>query len=981
MTSYEPPTSNLAIFDSAVFQTDNEPLTIAEANKRYLKFPVAQGNETLINATLLGDLTFNDATSISSANMTVVDLNYVSNPLDLTSTNLYNTRFRILTGAGGWDIYIPSTILKPINRDSYFIIENTTTLRAELRLTDTVAGIGNTSTTYFTGKYGSYTTNGSVFENSLLEIAPQSTYVIFIGQTNMFVQQRMSEFPVFRQAYAVIPSVLTTYEKPNYFDTIIEITVGTGTNSGLNLPDARSSISPYSFDRQIKVSNYHTSPLRLGTNSAVNLFGGKYGNSDAEISLPPNTSYVCLSNGTTWEINERSGDNITYQSLNLDLSTTLDYALHYNLLGATHNISATIGGIILYPNPSDAKSNRTTSIIRNVGTTGINIQILGGAFAGKYGRGVLSTVYPLPPNSWIQLYSDGTNYRVDERSIAPTSFNTSAGQTDISLYNYFTDSDFALNPYLDNLTVTIANPTLIPNQTYQITNSSDANRLIITPAGARGFVGLFGSQTTTLNVPVKSTVYLVSNGTDWVVNNRSDNFSFFINPASTTFNWTTDLQYLDSESTFTPPVSSLNPSTFITATAKIMDSATPTAGNLGYIFDITTPSANTISAGSVLSFDNFITNYTIRGQISGATVGGAGKYLFNSFNSTGGTFPACRIRPTGATLTTGTYTQTANQTTFYNTAVFATGVPSAGMTISQANDTADTLPSVPFFVINQNSGTTWNVTQGTNTTFSTATTYFGTASAQVLIPQPSTSNLGRTFKVINQSNNPVNITTSTATNVFGGKYAQIYASVFATPNGTTVNGFGHLLRAGDTVILKSNGTSWETQEGTSFSGTRTFTNFTPTASNATDNTKTKCVLYPLDQTFSNLTGFTVVSLSGIFYLCNSYRFPITINITATVVWASSTAVTASNFPIRQLFLEQGTMDTKGFSPVAVNTTPVPCQLTAGLFVPTASLTLQQTVSGIFTIKAGDSIILQNSKVNGLGAETINSIILSVARVG
>ena len=334
------------------------------------------------------------------------------------------------------------------------------------------------------------------------------------------------------------------------------------------------------------------------------------------------------------------------------------------------------------------------------------------------------------------------------------------------------------------------------------------------------------------------------------------------------------------------------------------------------------------------------------------------------------------------TITTVNYTQTNNQTSFYNTAVF-TGTPTDGMTVSQSN-TSSTIPSVPFFVINQNSGTTWNVTMGTTTEITTAVNYYATSSQQVLIPQPSTSNRGRIIKITNTSYNPVNITTSSKTNVFGGKYAQIYSTVPTAPTGATLDGFSHLLRAGDTVILKSSGAIWETQEGTSITGVKTFTNNNPTATDKDDRTKKQITLYPLDQTFSNLTGLVLCrnnNSPNFFYLGNTYKYSITVFITATVVWASTT-ISNSTPPLRLLYLDQGTMDTNGTVISAVNTSPISCLLTNGNFVPTTGVTTQQTVSGTFTLRSGDSVILMNAKINGIATEeNITSVTLSVVRTG
>jgi hypothetical protein len=59
MASYQPPTEDLAIFNPTVFLPDENPLTIGEASKYFLRFPNAQGTENLLNTTVSGDLTVN----------------------------------------------------------------------------------------------------------------------------------------------------------------------------------------------------------------------------------------------------------------------------------------------------------------------------------------------------------------------------------------------------------------------------------------------------------------------------------------------------------------------------------------------------------------------------------------------------------------------------------------------------------------------------------------------------------------------------------------------------------------------------------------------------------------------------------------------------------------------------------------------------------------------------------------------------------
>lgn len=46
MSNYLPPIEDLPIFDTSVFQANNEPITFTQATKEFLRYPVAQGSET-----------------------------------------------------------------------------------------------------------------------------------------------------------------------------------------------------------------------------------------------------------------------------------------------------------------------------------------------------------------------------------------------------------------------------------------------------------------------------------------------------------------------------------------------------------------------------------------------------------------------------------------------------------------------------------------------------------------------------------------------------------------------------------------------------------------------------------------------------------------------------------------------------------------------------------------------------------------------
>lgn len=66
MATYEPPTENLPIFDPVVFLSGDEPLTYNIAVKKFLKYPNAQGEETLQAINVNGIAEFNSTAEFNN---------------------------------------------------------------------------------------------------------------------------------------------------------------------------------------------------------------------------------------------------------------------------------------------------------------------------------------------------------------------------------------------------------------------------------------------------------------------------------------------------------------------------------------------------------------------------------------------------------------------------------------------------------------------------------------------------------------------------------------------------------------------------------------------------------------------------------------------------------------------------------------------------------------------------------------------------
>ena len=100
MSAYNPPIENVPIFDSALFSdTNSDTLTIPIADKRYLRFPIGQGQETIPSLIVSGTTTLNGSVAVN--NNSAITLNGNSNIQQTASTtanNLTETLFETSFG-------------------------------------------------------------------------------------------------------------------------------------------------------------------------------------------------------------------------------------------------------------------------------------------------------------------------------------------------------------------------------------------------------------------------------------------------------------------------------------------------------------------------------------------------------------------------------------------------------------------------------------------------------------------------------------------------------------------------------------------------------------------------------------------------------------------------------------------------------------------------------------------------------------------
>lgn len=97
MAAYTPPTEILPIFDDFVFLENNKPMTYNTAVKKFLRFPIAQGDETLQGITVNGISNFKNKIiqTVGTGNVQVGD----SSTYGSLTTGQYNVSMGKLVGA------------------------------------------------------------------------------------------------------------------------------------------------------------------------------------------------------------------------------------------------------------------------------------------------------------------------------------------------------------------------------------------------------------------------------------------------------------------------------------------------------------------------------------------------------------------------------------------------------------------------------------------------------------------------------------------------------------------------------------------------------------------------------------------------------------------------------------------------------------------------------------------------------------------
>jgi hypothetical protein len=280
----------------------------------------------------------------------------------------------------------------------------------------------------FGGLYGTQTANYIIYPNTQITIQP--------NQTNLGYDILTRDLATIT-LYQTYTGATITYDF-NQIDSVINLSGSVATT--INLPDPRLSVNNIT-GRSIQMFNNGSAVLSISATNGN--FTGSYGSSASTISLQDNTWYKFTSNGTTWDINERSS-NITF---NQALTGGADFSNVYAYTDATLRITSSAGAFtVIIPSPTTQQVHATTSKFVNNSIYTLTLSIGAGTFTGKYGSGASTLL--VAPNTFVEYYSDGANYYVEDRTASPV-FNRyleANGSILASTMTSYLDGILTLNP-------------------------------------------------------------------------------------------------------------------------------------------------------------------------------------------------------------------------------------------------------------------------------------------------------------------------------------------------------------------------------------------------------------------------------------------------------------------------------------------------------------------------------------------------------
>lgn len=757
-----------------------------------------------------------------------------------------------------------------------------------------------------------------------------------------------------------------------FFNSVVNINTTTGATV-LNLlnPSLTGTNAIYT-GATTQIFNNTGNNITLTRGSGTGTFQGQYGNSGSTLTMPNNTWVTVVYDGTNYQINERSENPVYTQSY----STSQDYSSRLNFTNATIrlNPSNATPQVVTLPSATSARVHNTTIKLINISSNNEVLQADSGGsvlFSGKYGNG--QNLIDLLANTWVEVYSNGTAWIIQDRSSNWTHNLSLTGNTDLS-------SSYQFN----NCTIRLASTgafTFWPPQATNTNSVGTTTKIIntsnydLTLTSATNFLGKFGSGLTTQPLPQNSWVEIYSNGSNWLVQDKTVNAIYYLNPGNTALNWATNNSYFNGIITLLPPDQGT------TGTALL-----GTASQSGNVLTVQTLNSGTLSAGSVITINS--QRMFIYGQLTTTGgVGSAGTYAV-SVNQTVGAGTAFTGFTNNANVMIGTFTATGRDnittnipTGTINTIAAGGNNINAGTVISGAGIWNNATYA---YILNDGGAGggigTYNISNA-NIGNITNQTYFATSAQRINLPDPSISNRGLRLRFQNQSYMCINITTVTTNPLFGGLYGQQNInSPLTTTSVATADG-RYLLRPQQTVVLESDGSLWNAIEGTTFGGTKLFGSSLTSTTSATNNVFTNIsTMKVTTMNESNLYGVGIGN-NGMIY--NQTNNPLVLSITVYVAFNNPVDTTGTALPTRFVRILRTNTTTNNLvtptNPVIFSITAPVITVASPNFSPSAT-TINCSGTTTFTLLPTEGFLLGIAKSGGTSAESTPDVRVEIARL-
>jgi hypothetical protein len=264
--------------------------------------------------------------------------------------------------------------------------------------------------------------------------------------------------------------------------------------------------------------------------------------------LNPNSWSLLFSPAeTNWHIIDRS-PNQTFDTISITAATGYDASYNYLNAYLPLNPNTSTGRNVTIPNPTENFSRNKWMKIENVSSSFALTLVSASNFSGKYGSGNTSLTVPI--NTWVEMYSNGTNWLVQNRSVENQFYYPAAFGSDGSIAaNFqFINAELHLTSTLTNNNVTVIIPTVGVSQTINqkyiiyndngVTNTNSYNIILSSTSSFKG--SFLATDGTTYTLSPNSKVELYNNGSNWVVSDFGDtgNQSLPIQSSSGTFSIT-----------------------------------------------------------------------------------------------------------------------------------------------------------------------------------------------------------------------------------------------------------------------------------------------------------------------------------------------------------------------------------------------------------------------------------------------------------